>query len=688
MDGSSLQEADGSAFGSRVRQNADGPATFPRILANAATDSGAGSRLWLLVLLGLLAWQGWMTLTLFGPGDYFARLLDDQPIVSGQHPLHFYHGLRGARSFLDNGTLCCYDPAFQAGYPKTPVFDSGSRPAELFLALGGATYKPALYKVGLAVCCLLVPGLLFLAARGAGLGRGPACLAVALGLLVWWGTPCREALEAGDLDVLLAGLAALAFCGSLISFHHAPGARAWFGLLATGSLAWFADPFLFLLLVPVLLVYYISVGVRHRLGWHLALLASLVAAVAANSFWLIDWTTSWWLRLPLQLDSSALVHRTFHTFWNAALWGEPADRALAVALVGLGAIGVCILNQTNERPAARLLGLGAGGFLLLAVLGIAWEPLGRLGTSRLLVPALWFAAVPAAFTLGQVVQGVGARGEGRRASGPASLLPRPSSLIPVLALLAVGATGHQFVTDLAARCTRTTPFEIGLGADRQAVVESLHNYTDAQARILWEETRAGISDFGCGISDLKPEIRHRKSGWTALLPLLTDRAYIGGLGPDLCIEHGYPTLVDGTLAGQPLADWSDADLEAFCRHYNVGWAVCTSSAAVARFRAWKDARETTTWDGEVTGTLFTLNPRSFLLKGRARLLSADRRCLTLADVNPEDGVLILSLHYHAGMRASPGRVQVEREPDSHDPISFIRLRVAGPVARVTLSFGK
>jgi hypothetical protein len=25
-----------------------------------------------------------------------------------------------------------FDPAFHAGYPKTPVFDSGSRPAELF----------------------------------------------------------------------------------------------------------------------------------------------------------------------------------------------------------------------------------------------------------------------------------------------------------------------------------------------------------------------------------------------------------------------------------------------------------------------------------------------------------------------------------------------------------------------------
>src|SRR6516225_1374198 len=113
--------------------------------------------LWSLVLLGLLVWQGWMTLSLFGPDHAWERLLNDRPIVSGRHPLHLYHGYLGARSLAERGTLSCYDPAFQAGYPKTPVFDSGSRPAEMFLSLAGGAYRPAAYKLGLALCCLLVP---------------------------------------------------------------------------------------------------------------------------------------------------------------------------------------------------------------------------------------------------------------------------------------------------------------------------------------------------------------------------------------------------------------------------------------------------------------------------------------------------------------------------------------------------
>src|SRR6184192_2136621 len=131
----------------------------------AAVPQPKDSRIWYLIGLGLIVWQGWMTLTLFGPDHPWQRLCDDQPVVSGRHALHFYHGMLGAQSLRERGRLSCYDPAFQAGYPKTPVFDSGSRPAELFLVAAGGGYHPAAYKIGLAICCCLVPALLMLASR-------------------------------------------------------------------------------------------------------------------------------------------------------------------------------------------------------------------------------------------------------------------------------------------------------------------------------------------------------------------------------------------------------------------------------------------------------------------------------------------------------------------------------------------
>src|SRR5205085_487294 len=168
---------------------------------------------WRLVLVALLAWQAWMTLTLFGPDHPLQNLFSDEPIVSGKHPLHLYHGYLGARSFYKTGSLCCYDPNFQAGYPKTPIFDSASRPGELFLILAGGYYRPMAYKLGLALCCLAVPLLITFGARTAGLSRGASSLATVLGMIVWWGKPCQQALEAGELDLLLAAIASVAQIG-------------------------------------------------------------------------------------------------------------------------------------------------------------------------------------------------------------------------------------------------------------------------------------------------------------------------------------------------------------------------------------------------------------------------------------------------------------------------------------------
>src|SRR5262249_24591144 len=207
----------------------------------------------LLPLLGLLAWQGWMTLGLFGPAAPWGFLLDDRPVVSGRHPLHLYHGALGAQSLVRRGSLSCYDPAFQAGYPKTPVFDGGSRPAELFLLLAGGQLRPAAYKVGLAVCCLLAPLALAVAARGAGLSRRGVFLAALLGFLLWWGRPCQRLLHKGDLDLLLAALAAAAQAGLLIRLHRRPSAAAWLGLVLAGFLGWLAHPLLCCLLVPLFL---------------------------------------------------------------------------------------------------------------------------------------------------------------------------------------------------------------------------------------------------------------------------------------------------------------------------------------------------------------------------------------------------------------------------------------------------
>ena len=67
------------------------------------------------------------------------------------------------------------------------------------------------------------------------------------------------------------------------------------------------------------------------------------------------------------------------------------------------------------------------------------------------------------------------------------------------------------------------------------------------------------------------------------------------------------------------------------------------------------------------------------------LLNRNGQSITLANVAPHDGEVVISLHYQAGMRASPGRVQIEPAKSGDDPIGFVRLRLAVPAARVITS---
>jgi hypothetical protein len=233
----------------------------------------------------------------------------------------------------------------------------------------------------------------------------------------------------------------------------------------------------------------------------------------------------------------------------------------------------------------------------------------------------------------------------------------------------------------AARFVRPSPLSLGLGEERLAIAETLRQQTTNQGRILWEDLEETGAD-GAPSKD-----KH----WTPLLPLLTDRAFLGGLDPEAHIEHSYASFTDGVLANHPIAEWADASLTDFCQRYNVGWVVCHSPSSAARFRKWSAAREVSALPvgGQgCGGWLFRIERSlSFALKGHARWLSADAQRIVLADVVPENGEVVLSLHFHEGLRASPGRVVVERnerDRDIDDPIDFVRLRLAAPAARLTL----
>jgi hypothetical protein len=462
------------------------------------------------------------------------------------------------------------------------------------------------------------------------------------------------------VDLLLATVLAVAQAGLLIRYHRAPGPLALCGIAATGLLGWYADPLLMVLLLPLFLIYYLSVGARHALLWHVGLLGGLLLAAALNAFWLLDWLEYWWILLPLHLGAPPLSDGTFPSLWDAPIWGAPGDRVLTCALLPAAVMGLVLCNQTRQRPAARLFGTAMVGLLALAVTSSGWEPLGRFGLARLWGPGLFFAVLPAAHLLAAMC------GWLRQRAGLWAL-----ALLPALGVAALTLTG---TADWRRAFDPSRPLPVGLSPCQRTIVEALRTHTTPDARVLWEDR----ADAG------------QASRWTALLPLLTERAFVGGLDGDGLIEHTATGLRDHALAGRSLDDWTDAELEAYCQRYNIGWVVCWSREAAKRFGSWSSAELAATLPDEQEGALYRIKRQpSFVLAGSARWLRADSECVALGDVTPHQGQVLLSLHFQEGMRVSPSRVRLERAESLSDHIDFVRLLIPDEhVARVTITWDK
>jgi hypothetical protein len=618
--------------------------------------------IWLLALLGLAAWQVWMALGLFGP-DPFRALTSDEPLMAGRHPLHLYHGYLGARSLLERGTLSVYDPAFHAGYPKTPVFDSGSRPAELALALAGGQFSPAVYKGLQLLLCLFVPLAAFIGARGVGLSRGTGVLAALLSQCVWWGRPGRESLEAGDSDLLFASLMAVCQAGLLARYHRKPGTLPLLGAMAAGLAGWFAHPLLMVLLLPSFLLYYLAAGPRHSIGWHLPLFGGLLLAIGANWFWLRDLAAFWWVRVPPDLDTP-LVTRTFAGVWRSNLWGDILDRGVGTGILLASLVGLTRLYRLGERPAAYLFSAAGVGMFALSLAGLMSDLLGRLGASQMIVAALLFACVPSACGVAWALERV------RVACGS---VMAPIGLVAALAL-GVWLLAPAVLRERAARLARPVPWEVGLGEGRQAVLEALRERTTADARILWED---------------RP-LSRGEPRWTALLPVLTGRWFVGGLDAGASIEHTATGLVAGCLAGRPMEEKSDAELEAYCSWYNVGWVVTWSEESARRLAKWTaGVAESTPLPAEGL-TLWRLRrePR-FARVGEAQCVQAGPNAVLLADARPcPKGTIELSMHYLEGMTVSPERVKLQPAEYKEDKVRFIRLILKEPAGRILITWGR
>lgn len=625
----------------------------------APADGFRQKPLCLLAVAVVVIGQVGFALTLFDSHRNWAAVADDRPLTDGRHPLHLYHGAMGAECFRQHGSTCGFDPYFQAGYPKTPVFDAGSRPAELFhLLFARSAHDPAAYKLGVLIVCAVVPVVLAAAARGFGVSAGGACWAAIGGCILWWTPGVRSLLDAGQLDLLLVGMAIVLFLGGMVRYGKEPGVTPWLMMAAASVVGWFAHPACWLGSLPLVAAWYLINAPRHGLAWHLGAIAVLPVGVVPNLVWLGDWSRFWWVRRGTMTDAvPPPCLRTYLGDLSDYLPFLPPN-ALGWGLAILGAAGLIYMVRRSNACGAMLLTLAAVAAVATARLGQSWLPATEDGADRAAALVPFFAVLAAAFALGEVL--------------------RPMKLGPYVTGIAVGVVAlcgwfdPPFASVLPEFVPRIAPLRLGLTPGQERMVEAIRTSTTKDARILIEE----------------PDNSRGGWNWTALLPTLTDRYCLGGLDVQAGVDHAYCGMHAGRLLGRPFAEWTADDRAEFCRKYNVGWVLVHSPEAV------------TWWTGEPGGsvlgrfdddgqswTLIELaRDRTFVLSGTATIERLDRHRIVLTDLKPDaEGFVSLSLHYQRDLRAAP-IAQVFPARDLNDPIPFLKLYLPGTVSRVTLTW--
>ncbi len=665
------------------------------------TTSPRGRRWPALVALALVfAGHGWLASRLF---PSWGSIVDrGSPVLVVDHAIHEYHGGLGARFVRESGTTWGYDPSFMAGYPETPVWDSSSNPSIAFDLLGGSKagdYRG--YKVGLFLAPILALGALAAGARAAGLGAWEVAVASLLaGLYFWAGFPI-VLWRSGLFAFLSASFGAALLLGLCARFDRRPGRWAWLALALCGSGLFFVHVTAPILAGGGALAFYAAVGRRHGWRWHASVLGAAAVTVAAN----LPWLGALWRFRSIRVGSGLFMTTDSAWYLLDYYLGPSVDARLGLASIVLGFVGLAGWAWRGRRGAAAAFGGSLVALIALTALGSLWGPTKVLEPLRFRVAFCLLLAVPAASSVVGGTRGL-ARGLGGGIHGALA-----ATLAWVLALGGWAEADPLVFRELVRTVAIDRPLVVGTTPEMRGLVDWIRANTDLSGRILLEDQLRLLEPTDA-------ESVH----WTPLLPDLlgTDqRLFIGGLYQTAFIEHHrMAAFGDFQLGDRPIDAWSPAELAGYCRLYNVGWVAAWSPlsrfcldrfplasrvATIPRYstpnrpvsanehewramigRAGPAVARRYMIEGESSYAIYRVDrPRSYFLRGKGRIVAAGPNRVELADVEPEGGSALLSLHWLDTWKADPP-APLGPEAAGGDPVPFVRIEAAQAIPRLVL----
>lgn len=597
-----------------------------------------------------------------------AVVFGPDPIAIVDYETHYEQTLRAVEAFRHSGHTWAYDPHLLAGQVSGAVFDADNKLHELFtIALDRLGVPPARgFNLFILLAHLLVVPVVYAAARLFRLAPGAATGAAALASLVWL-------FDSFSHWAFWVGMISWGFASYLVLlpvalFDRWLGARGPAWLVATTlllALVHHLHPFsFFALALPMGVLYARAFRTLSRAG-HAAVVAMALAALGANLWWLSTAARFW----HYVLDSKFYLDATLGyavTDWLGLLREPSTTGVMAVRssfrFLALGAALFGLLLWRREKD-DRFLPFAAtvGALAAAAYVGGHVTPMRHVQPYRFVLPATYFATIPAAAFGAHVVRSL-------RAAPPTRTVAAALALAAFVALPRFVRDALYFLPPLVPRYTRPLPApppNVNGPVSFGALVwpepfDFRHAPLDPASRAI--EAFVKEHDDGSGRWLVEWWMLGERLAWA------TDAQVIGGFR-ELNMAHSDANLFRRFPDGAP----PDPDeLRRYLERYAVKWVVVSNPMPALESRS-----DVLSLAATVLGTrIYRTKLDTSLLAGGVP--GRVRATLNRIDVEgTPGGSMVLRYHYMEGLVCEPG-CRVEREPVPGDRVGFLRVEGAPP----------
>lgn len=589
------------------------------------------------------------TLYFFPPED----VVNDRPVLTLDHAVHFYEVERGKEVFWKSFRLSVYDPYFLAGYPGGTVFEIDTNGVSLWCALLRFVDTARSYKLFILCAHLLAAVTIYAGCRRLRYDAEESALGTLAFLAYWhWGRPYAGDFRfAGMFAYLFVCHLSLYITGLFRSFLDGERVRRFYVI---GPLAFLIHPTAAVLLpVPFLALFLAKRGrgMRRLCG---RILAWCLLVAAANAFWLVPFFR--YLDIKTASESFFQIHGIRGLL---EILIKPGN-VPALLLVVLGVIGFGFLARRRRLAEAAAPAAAGLFFMFLAGFGTHLPFIGQMEPGRFLVPSFVFMAPLAGSGLATLIGGA------RTAFGSPRIFRSAKASIGFALLLCLPVFGL-----VESRAYYRHTLSTTLGPEVSRVIEAIKTHADRSGRLMMEDG---------------PAWAYGNSHLPSIIPLFTGIEQIGGPYPYLFIEHGFTTFQIRSTMGMPLREIPPERFLEYIDLYNVRWLLTATPEAAAYVDSLPFVR--VLWSSEHFFLFGVATPGSGFASERAASVCAsyDLLHVTLAsgsDQNPPKRIL-LKYHWDRGLRvAAPSMIFPAKQLD--DPVPLILLEPNGE-ADVRITF--